>query len=37
VKNPLQLIDCGVGSAAIKSALEMTQSGKFLTRSFWSI
>ncbi len=37
VKNPLQLIDCGEGSAAIKNALEMTRPGKFLQRSFWSL
>ena len=37
VKNPLPLIDCGEGSAAVKSALNMTQAGKFLSRSFWSL
>jgi hypothetical protein len=37
VKNPLLLIDCGEGTQAIKSALEMTQPGKFLQRSFWSL
>ncbi|OPY29903.1 MAG: hypothetical protein A4E28_00623 [Methanocella sp. PtaU1.Bin125] len=37
VKNPMQLIDCGDSRKAIKSALEMTRPGKYLSRSFWSL
>lgn len=37
VKNPLELIDCGVGAEAIKSGLELTRPGKYLTRSFWTL
>ncbi len=36
-KNPYELIDCGIASDAIKSALEMTRPGKFLTRAYWSL
>jgi hypothetical protein len=36
-RNPYELIDCGIASDAIKSALEMTRPGKFLTRAYWSL
>lgn len=36
-KNPYELIDCGIASNAIKSGLELTRPGKFLTRAYWSI
>jgi hypothetical protein len=36
-KNPYELIDCGISSDAIKSSLEMTRPGKFLTRAYWSL
>lgn len=36
-RNPYELIDCGIASNAIKSALEMTRPGKFLTRAYWSL
>lgn len=36
-KNPYELIDCGESSKAIKSSIEMTRPGKYLTRSYWSI
>jgi hypothetical protein len=35
--NPYELIDCGIASEAIKSSLEMTRPGKFLTRAYWSL
>lgn len=37
VTNPYELIDCGVMSDAIKSGLEMTRPGKYLTPAFWNI
>jgi hypothetical protein len=37
VTNPLELIDCGVASDAIKHSLEMTRPGKYLTRAYWTL
>jgi hypothetical protein len=36
-KNPYELIDCGISSDAIKSGLELTRPGKYLTRAYWSL
>jgi hypothetical protein len=37
VEHPYELIDCGVASEAIKSSLEMTRPGKYLTRAYWTL
>jgi hypothetical protein len=37
VEHPYELIDCGVASEAIKSGLEMTRPGKYLTRAYWTL
>lgn len=37
VKNPFELIDCGVSTDAIKHSLELTRPGKYLTRAYWTL